>query len=270
MADPQTPEELSSYSDPLYDRMESIANRLGQRWWLYVIAVILAVIIAFVMRDILGRSPDAAAHHRYETAADTQALIALSRDDSMTAEFRVHAGIEAAQNLLLDAEIDEAEALIRSLAPLVAASRHESRTLALVKDLSLAAVHEQVEEFAAALELYQGVESRAGRQMPIHTILGGLGATRVLQAQARALEAEADSADNPENAARLTEQATVLREQAMRSLESLADLPPTALESMVRYRFLLARLSDQPPLVTSDPQQDADATITEDPADAND
>ena len=257
MADPQTPEELSSYSDPLYDRMEGIANRLGQRWWLYVIAVILAVVIAFVMRDILGRSPDAAAHHRYQTAADTEALIDLSRDESMTAEFRVHAAIEAAQDLLLSGEIDEAEALIRAAGPLATSSRHESRSLSLVKDLSLAAVHEEVGEFETALTLYQGVESRAGRQLPIHTILGGLGAARIQQVQAGALRATAQAEDDPQRAASLNQEADTLHEQAVRGLESLADLPPTALEDLVRYRLLLARIVDQAE-TTRGPGPDAD------------
>jgi hypothetical protein len=57
---PPSPGENTSYSDPLYDRLDTFVKGLSQRWGIVVVAVIVAAVLVVVLRYSLDNAPAAA------------------------------------------------------------------------------------------------------------------------------------------------------------------------------------------------------------------
>ncbi|MFW5859262.1 MAG: hypothetical protein ACOCYP_04505 [Planctomycetota bacterium] len=260
MADgPQMPQQdLSSYSDPVYDRLEQVAHGLGRTWWLYVVAAVLAVVIALAMRSFFDLSPSAEAYRLLRNATDEgdDALAAFVDNAELPAEYRVHAALQAAQTELMAGRTAAAGELLEQAAALAGQSEHRTQVLELTTGLSRAAMLEDAGQSEEAMGIYEDVELRAGRDNPIQAILAGVGAVRCREAQAQAkAEAAGASADVDEREAAIAE-ARSLRERSIEQLRDLRDQPSPILTRYVRYNLL--RLERQAPLSPIAPETPAD------------
>jgi len=183
--DTPSPEPASSYSDPIYDRLEVVMRGLGRRWWLIALIAIGAAIATVAAKRVDEHTPLAASADQVRFALqqqDRDALAALIDDESIHAELRAQAGIEAAALALSDGEADTAADLLDRVASLVQGAQR--RDLRLLLQLSQAAVAEARGTLDEALADYRSVSESAGPNLPALGLEGTLGAGRVLGAQA--------------------------------------------------------------------------------------
>jgi len=208
--DPQAPqpETPTSYSDPIYDRLETVVREFGRRWLLIVIIAALTVALVITLQQMEQQTPQAASAHAFSEAQEegVEALSALVDNAGATAEFRGRAAIEAAALRLQDGNVEAARAVLERARPLV--EEADRRGLELDLLLSEAAVHEAADELDEAIAAYRRADQRAGQQRPVHSVSATLGVARCQIAQAAA-------SDDPE-------QATELRRQAISALSAVA------------------------------------------------
>ncbi len=270
MADgPQMPQQdLSSYSDPVYDRLEQVAHGLGRTWWLYVVAAVLAVVIALAMRSFFDRSPGAEAFRLLRNASTEgdEALVAFVDNEEIPAEYRVRAAIQAAQTDLTAGRVDAAVDLLERAGTLAGESEYRSQVLELTTSLSRAAALEDAGDTEQAMQLYEDVELRAGRDNPIQAILAGVGAVRCREARALAMAKDAGASTNEAESEAAIAQARELREQSIEQLRDLLDQPSPILSRYVRYNLL--RLERLPPLSPIAPPPEPEPADVDSAADA--
>lgn len=186
---PGSASEQTSYSDPLYNRLEVIVEWLGKRWGLAV-GVVAAVVIASLLAQYAGSySADAASADallQAEAASDPiVALGALVADSSHTAEFRSQAGITLAVRHLDEFAPDKATgpaeqavALATGLATAANAKpRHQALHAAAL--LTLAAAYEQQDRLEDALALLDEVTSRYEAVQPDYGVQAGIRASLI-------------------------------------------------------------------------------------------
>ena len=82
----------TSYSDPIYDRLEQVAQRIRRLKWLILGLIVVSICLGLWMRAVLKRNPDAVSAVAYVEALEapegdkrTSHLQALLANDKATA-----------------------------------------------------------------------------------------------------------------------------------------------------------------------------------------
>lgn len=201
---PDLPGATTSYSDPFYDRLEAVAQRIAKRMWLVILALVVVVVVAVIthaaMRDTpiaasAGHFLDAATKHMEakqarepgersaKLAEAEKAFIAVAADEAVTPYYRARACIELTQLELDRSAITEAKAAIEKARTWAAKALDPDLDLAI--GLSEAAVLFQAGDHAAAETAYLKVERGAGLTYPDRQIAATIGAAQAMVAQNR-------------------------------------------------------------------------------------
>lgn len=199
---PDLPGPTTSYSDPFYDRLESVAQRITKRLWLVILALVVIVVVAVVTHTTLRDTPVAASAGRFLDAATLRmeaeqirepslrsgklaeaekALIAVAADQANTPYYRARAHIEIAQLELDRSALSEAKASIEKARGLASLATDPDLDLAI--GLSEAAVLFQSGDNAAAENRYAAIERAAGLTFPDRQVAAILGVAQTLIAQ---------------------------------------------------------------------------------------
>lgn len=204
---PDLPGPTTSYSDPFYDRLESVAQRITKRLWLLLLALVVIVVVAVVTHSILRDTPIAASAGRFLDAATlrmeaeqadpaertakfaevTKAFTAVAADETVTPYYRARAGIELTQIELDRSALSEAKAAIEKARAQAAKALDPDLDLAV--GLSEAAVLAQSGDHAGAEARYLAIERAAGLTHPDRQVAATLGAAQALTAQGRVEDA---------------------------------------------------------------------------------
>jgi hypothetical protein len=175
----------TSYSDPIYDRLESLSQRLTRRIGLVLLALVVIISIAVLLRAYLDRNPEAEfaglllkAERESDHDAQTKALQALLANEQSPPFFRARAGIELAQDALLRGALSEAKD--DAARALDLAQKSDLPDVLLAAQLSRAAVQEQSGDAAAARDGYVQVEHAAGARYPDRFITAVMGESHCL------------------------------------------------------------------------------------------
>lgn len=185
------PEPASSYSDPIYDRLERVSQGMAKRWKLLLVLFLLALGIGIYLQTLAERSPEAASASAYASAlGDREALEALVEDEEQTAEVRAGAAHEVAKLALQDDRLTDAEQAIERAADLAAET--ENHALRLGIGLTTGAIAEARGDWAAAIDAYRSVEDRAVGQQ-VQDVDARLRRALALLAWSRAEEGEQSS-----------------------------------------------------------------------------
>ena len=206
---PDTTGPTTSYSDPIYDRLESVAQRLARRLALVILALVVGIVIAVVIHSRLQNSPDAASanafvkaenqmeeasHDRDPTGskpttpspAVTAALTAMQNvaaDATITPFFRSRAFIDLVQHDLEADSVSDAKAHAAKAVELARTSGDAD--LLLKASLSGAAVQLQTKDYAEAEKAYLQLERQAGARAADSQIVAVLGAAKAMEMQGR-------------------------------------------------------------------------------------
>jgi hypothetical protein len=200
----ESPLPTSSYSDPIYDRLESVAQRLTRRLGLFLAALVVVVVVAVVVHARLSDSPEAASANAFlkadelqseavqerdptakgaKLAAAAKALQALADDEKITPYFRARAFIELTQQ-----DLDRnapADAKTHATRAAELAVKSGDADLQLKADLSRAAALLQGGENAEAEKVYVQVDRQAGARFPDSQVAAVLGAARAMELQGK-------------------------------------------------------------------------------------
>jgi len=179
----------TSYSDPIYDRLEMVAQRIRRLRWLIVGILFLCIAGGLVLRAMLKHNPASASAVAYaEALAAPEAersgkLTSLFANDKATAYYRARCALDLAQIALFAAKVDEAKELVAKAKGF--ADQANNDELSLIVRLGQAAVAEDAKDLDAALADYERVEDAAGAKFAAHYLTAVLGAARVHQAQGK-------------------------------------------------------------------------------------
>ena len=199
---PDLPGATTSYSDPFYDRLEALAQRITKRLWLLAIALVVVVVVAVVTHAAMRDTPIAASAGQFLDAATKRmeaerarepsertaklaeaekAFAAVAANETVTPYYRARACIEITQLELDRSAINEAKASIAKARVFATTALDPDLDLAI--GLSEAAVLFQAGEFAAAETRYLNVESGAsGLTHPDRQIAATIGAAQAMVA----------------------------------------------------------------------------------------
>jgi hypothetical protein len=201
---PDLPGPTTSYSDPFYDRLEALAQRITKRLWLVLLALVVVVIAAVVTHAIMRDTPVAASAGRFLDAATlrmeadqardpaerttklaeaAKAFTAVAADETNTPYYRARAGIELAQLDLDRSALSDAKADIEKARAQAAKALDPDLDLAV--GLSEAAVLFQSGDAAAAESRYLAIERAAGLTHPDRQVAAIIGAAQTMRAQNR-------------------------------------------------------------------------------------
>ncbi|MHC5068732.1 MAG: hypothetical protein ACYTF0_09115 [Planctomycetota bacterium] len=180
---PDAPTE-TSYSDPIYDRLEGLLHTIGRRWWALALVAIITCAVVLSVEQQSEQSPLAAGAVAVRQAgADRSALIAIADDPTIANEFRARAALNAATLSANDGALDEAGELLSQAAGLAT----DNSTLALTVELSVAALAEERGQWQEANDAYHAVLSRANsNEQRGLNLTASLGAARTSLALAEA------------------------------------------------------------------------------------
>lgn len=180
----------TSYSDPIYDRLEQVAQRIRRLKWLILGVILASIAIGVWVRANLKHNPGSASAVAYaearELGDETQRkarLESLLGQEKTTPFFRARAALDLAQMALFAANVDEARRLVEQAKGHAAGA--ESPELELIVGLGEAAVAEDAKELDAALAAYEKVAAAAGARFPVHALTAAIGAARVEQQQGK-------------------------------------------------------------------------------------
>ncbi len=207
---PDPPMTTTSYSDPIYDRLEAVAQRITRRIGLVIVALVVVVVIAVVVHSRMSDSPEAASANAFLKADELQAeasrggdpaakpakladaakaLQALADDEKISPYFRARALIELTQQDLDRGVPAEAKTHAGKAAEF--ALKSGDADLQLKADLSRAAAALQAGDNAEAEKLYLQVDRQAGARFPDCQLAAVLGAARAMELQGRLEDAAA-------------------------------------------------------------------------------
>jgi tetratricopeptide (TPR) repeat protein len=183
----------SSYSDPIYDRLDTFAQAMRRRWWIYVVGLLVIVVAAQLIRLWVSNRPEEASSAAFNAALGAEKpedrvakLHALAGDEKASAYYRSRAFIELVQNQL---QHDDATAGKQSAEQAMKlADQAKDVELQYAARLSRAASEFQLGEFDTALADYGRVET-AGARYGAQQIEATLGAARTLVKQGKRDEA---------------------------------------------------------------------------------
>lgn len=205
---PDLPGPTTSYSDPFYDRLEAIAQRVAKRLWILLLALVVVIIVAVVTHAAMRNTPIAASASQFLTAATarmeadqsrepsmrlaklaeaSKSFAAVAADESVTPYYRARAYIELTQLDLDRSALTEAKASIDKARAWAAKATDPDLDLAV--GLSEAAVLLQSGDLAGAESRYLSVERAAGSTYPDRQIAATLGAAHTMVAQSHVDEA---------------------------------------------------------------------------------
>ncbi len=184
---------ISSYSDPIYDRLDVMARQVKRLWWLFALGLLVVVVASIMVRMYARREP---------TAVGVALALSASKEEGEKREeswktladgtgndpgFRAVACIELAQ-LRLNAG-DPAKARERALQAEDFAKQIKDEDLRLAAMLSQAAIAAESNDYAAALEIYGKCSGFAGAKYQARRLTADLGAARCLEKLGRIDEA---------------------------------------------------------------------------------
>jgi hypothetical protein len=239
----------TSYSDPIYDRLESVAQRLTRRLGLVLLALIVGIVIAVIIHSRLLESPEAASANAFTKAQDQleeanrerdpdkanklaaalNALQVVAGNDKITPFFRSRAFIELVQQDLSANTLGEGKAHAAKAIEL--ATKSQDGELQLKAELSAAAVQLQAGENAEAEKSYLLAERHAGAKSADSSIVAVLGAARAMELQGKLDEAatKLESITSRVDAS-AHELVQLARQQywRLKRLQALKDAPPAA------------------------------------------
>lgn len=215
---PGAPETLTSYSDPLYDRLEGVVRQMGRKWWLIAILILIIAGAAVVMQQRAQQAPEAASALAVQQATDEgiDALAAVADDPEVLPEFRARAALEAANLALQAGEADRAASLLATAETQAAATPLQDLQLTITA--SQAAVLEEQGAYEDAAARYTQVVDRTAASLPGLNLLATLGAARSTMLQAQNTE---DPAQAAELRALAHEQFTFASERSVEGAEQL-------------------------------------------------
>jgi hypothetical protein len=171
---PDLPGPTTSYSDPFYDRLESLAQRITKRLWLVLLALVVIIVAAVVTHASLRDTPIAASANQFLNAATIRmeaeqgrdpvmratkladadkAFAAVAADETVTPYYRARASLELAQLQLDRSELSAAKASVEKARAFAAKAGDPDLDLAI--GLSEAAVQLQNNELTAAEASYR-------------------------------------------------------------------------------------------------------------------
>jgi hypothetical protein len=239
----------TSYSDPIYDRLESVAQRLTRRLGLVLFALLAGIVVAVIIHSRLQESPEAASANAFTKAQDKLEEATRERDAEKTAKlaaaitglqevasnekitpfFRSRALIELVQQDLSANNPGEAKA--HAAKALDLANQSQDGELKLKAELSIAAVQLQAGDLVEAEKSYLQAESHAGAKSADSAIVAALGAARAMELQGKLEEAatKLETITSRVDAA-AHELVQLARQQywRLKRLQALKDAPPAA------------------------------------------
>ncbi len=185
----------SSYSDPIYDRLDTFAQGIKRRWWIYVLVLVVVIVVAQVVRHWAVERPDAASSTAFNLALEKSdqdsRAIAMKElaEDAATADYwRARAYIEVAQNRFSKDDGPGAKEAAQKAVQL--ADKTPDQELKYAARLTLAGAEYQLNDLEAAAKDYAAVESAGGRFLS-QQLEATLGAARTLTKSGKPDEAMA-------------------------------------------------------------------------------
>ena len=183
----------TSYSDPIYDRLELVAQRIRHLKWLILGLILVCICLGLWLRAKLKHNPDAISAVAYAEALDlseddkrkTQ-LETLLANGEATPFFRARAALDLAQVALLAGKLDDAKGLVDQAKAFAVDAK--SPELALIVSLAQGAVAEDGKDYDTALAAYEKVVRDAGPKFAVHNLTASIGAARVEQMQGKHAE----------------------------------------------------------------------------------
>jgi tetratricopeptide (TPR) repeat protein len=255
MASELPPGVDSSYSDPIFDRLEIVNSWLARNWKLVVVAVVVVIAAALFIRSQGQHTPLADDARQLFTADrdsainNPQPLLAVLNDSSIDAIIRAEAGLRAAALQQEDGKHSEAYATLLKASE--AAPNDDALQISI--QLSQGALAEDQQQFDAAIQAYQQAQTRIATTPNTSGLnfVAGLGIARANLAKASTAEAD---------------EAATLRAAAVTALESLSSNTEAGTEAFQRMVALkLARLEATQ---AASPPVEAEPTAEAAPADA--
>lgn len=207
MAEPQD-NDVSSYSDPIYDRLEGVKRFLANNWLLLAIIVLSVVVVITALNNMDTNTPESRSATAYNDArGDKEKLKALTANSDMVATFRFKAANDLFQMALDDKDLDQARQYLSTVEEQARAS--QSSELKLYAAISRASFQHQAGELEAALQTYEEAlrSSTAVKEVKAGRYLAQFNQAQVQIAYAASLEDQ--------------EQAMQLRERARDTLDQL-------------------------------------------------
>lgn len=192
MADPTVDTApTTSYSDPIYDRLEALSHRVRRARWAIIAAIVAAVALGLGLRAYFNHRPEASSAVAFIKANDeadagkrSAALQALVGDEAATPFFRAKAALELCQEALTAGKPADAKGWAAKAS--AAAAQAQDDELSLAARLSEAAVAEDAGELDAAFAHYEAVQGKAGSKFVNHYLLAVYGAARIEKGQGKA------------------------------------------------------------------------------------
>lgn len=185
---------LSSYSDPLYDRLDAIARQVRRLWWLLILTILIIAAAAVALRLWMHREPTAIgaamaveAHNERDPAKRETVWTTLADGNGNDPGFRAVADIELAQIAIGKGDAIKARDRAQKAEEQARASGDED--LLLAAGLSRAAAVLEGGDTAAALDLYEKASRGAGGRHQARKLAAELGAAHCLEKSGKITEA---------------------------------------------------------------------------------
>ena len=201
---PDLPGPTTSYSDPIYDRLETVAQRITKRLGLIIFILVAVITAAVVTHSHMRNTPIAASASRFLDAMTTRmeadqsqdqiirkskldeaakSFAAVADDELVTPYYRARSYIEITQiHLDRGSESDLASAKDTAEKARSWALKAADSDLELAVGLSQTAVLFQSGKYAEAESSYLKIESAAGSKYPDRQIAAILGSAQSMAA----------------------------------------------------------------------------------------
>lgn len=176
---------ISSYSDPLYDRLDAMARQVKRMWWIFALGLAVVVTTSIAIRLWFNREPAALGAALAIAARDASddkradAWKALADGAGNDPGFRAAACIELAQIHLSAGDAIKARERANQAEALAREAKDDDLRLAAL--LSLAAIAADGNDFTGALDQYEKCSRSAGATYQARRMAAELGAARCLE-----------------------------------------------------------------------------------------
>ena len=226
MAEEQPANDVSSYSDPIYDVLERVNRSLAKNWRIIAIVILILVAgITYLLNSSTSTAEAVSATAYTEAAGDADKLKAVAADAGILPAFRFRAANDLLKMALRDNKLDEAKQHLGAVeAQAKAAGSEQLQMYALISKASL---QSQAGEIEAAINTYSSA-LQAGRKSDDQAAS--------LLAQFNKAALQVTLANKVEDA----EQATMLREDAFFAFDNLRqdqELNNSSLQQASEYAY---------------------------------